>query len=100
MLGGDKRNQVAAQERSEHQPGDLVDIWYDFPNGDAPGWGGPAQIVSANDGGGDITVRSQGRTLDRRHQEVGMHVPYFMHVGFGHSQAVSMECCTTGSKQS
>ena len=67
-------------ERSEHRPGDLVDIWFDPPNKDTPGWRGPAQISSINDGEGNITVRFQGRTLDRRHQEVRQHVPYFIFV--------------------
>ena len=55
---GDKRNQVASIERFEHQPGDLVDIWYDPPNKDTPGWRGPAQISS---------VRiDEGNTLSRQ----------------------------------
>ena len=66
--------------RAEHQPGDLVDIWYDPPNKDTPGWRGPAQISSVNEDEGNITVRFQGRTLDRRPQEVRVHVPYLVYL--------------------
>ena len=44
---------------------------------DTPGWRGPAQIASVNIGEGNVTVRCQGKTLDRRRQEVRAHVPYF-----------------------
>ena len=77
---GDKRNQVASIERSEHQPGDLVDIWYDPPNKDTPGWRGPAQISSVQIDEGNVTVRFQGKTLDRRYQEVRAHVPYLVYL--------------------
>ena len=46
-------------ERGEHKPGDLVDTWYDFPNEDTPGWRGPAQIVTANDGEDNVTALFQ-----------------------------------------
>ena len=68
------------EERAEHQPGDLVDVWYDPPNKDIPGWKGPAQIVSVNIGEGNVTVRFQARTLNRRHLEVGIHVPYLVYM--------------------
>ena len=66
---GEDRNQVAAQEKTEHEPGDLVNIWYDHPNKDTPGWKGPAQIAPVNVGEGDVAARSHGRKLDRRYQE-------------------------------
>lgn len=72
---GDKRNQVAAMERSEHAFGDLVDIWYDPPNKDIRGWRGPAQIAIVNDGGADIILSSRERMLDSRYQEVRAFVP-------------------------
>lgn len=50
LLRGDERNQVVARERGERQPDDLVDIWYDLRNEDAPGWRAPAQIAFVNDG--------------------------------------------------
>lgn len=46
---GDKRNQVVAMERSEHNLGNSVDIWHDLTNKDIPGWRCPAQIATAND---------------------------------------------------
>lgn len=72
---GDKRNQFAAIRRSEHQAGDLVDIWYDPPNEDAPGWRGPAQIAVVNEHEGDVIVGFEGKTLYRRHQQVRARVP-------------------------
>lgn len=39
---GDERDQIVAQQRSEHQFVDLVDIWYDFSNKDIRGWMGPS----------------------------------------------------------
>ena len=75
---GDYHKQVAAQERAEHQPGDLVDIRYDFPSTGIPGWRGPSQIASVNVGKCNVTVRVQGRTFDRRRQEVRMRVPYLV----------------------
>lgn len=62
--------------------GDLVDIWYDPPNKDAPGWRGPAQISSISIDDGSVIARFQGRTRDRRHQEVRVHMPYLV-VVFG-----------------
>ena len=80
MPRGDTRNQVAALERAEHQPGDLVDIWYDLPNKDTPGWRGPAQIASVQETEGNVRVRSQWKTLDRRSQEVRAQVPYLVYL--------------------
>lgn len=60
LARGDERNQVVAMDVSEHQPGGLVDIWYDPPNKDAPGRRGPAQIASVNRGEGDVIVRFHG----------------------------------------
>lgn len=77
---GGKRNQIASMERSEHKPGDLVDIWYDPPNIETPGWRGPAQIATVNDGEGNVTARFQGRTVGRRHQEARAHMPYLVYL--------------------
>lgn len=56
----------------------MVDVWYDFPNGDAPGWRGPAQIVSVNLDKGGLAARVQGKTFVRRHQGVIVHVFYLV----------------------
>ena len=71
---------MASIERSEHQPGDLVDIWYDPPNKDTPGWRGLAQVSFVQVDEGNLTVRFQGKTFDRRHQEVRAHVPYLVYL--------------------
>lgn len=76
----DTRKQTVAQERAEHQPGDLVDIWYDPLNKDIPGWRGPALVVSVDVGGGNIIVRFQGRIFDCHHQAVRMHVLYLVYM--------------------
>ena len=68
---------VAALERKEFEIRDLVDIWYDSKK-DTVGWRGPAQIALIQESDGQVTVRFQGRTLDRRHQEVRRHVRYFV----------------------
>lgn len=75
LARGDYHKPIPAQERAEHRPGDLVDIWYDPPNNDTPGWRGPASVVSPSFGECNFAVRFQGRTLDRRQQEVLVHVP-------------------------
>ena len=63
LVRDDKRDQVAAIDRSEHQAGDLVDIWYDFFIEDTFGWCGPAQTAIVNEGEGDVIVRFQGDIL-------------------------------------
>ena len=75
FVRGGGRNQIASRQMSEHEPGYLVDIWYDPPHKDTPGWGGPAQVVSVNDGEGNITVWVSGEILDRRHQEFRARIP-------------------------
>lgn len=70
---------VAAVERSEHAPNDLVDIWYEPSNKEFSGWRGPAQVVTINDREGNMSVRFQGRTLHRKPQEVRPHVPYLVY---------------------
>ena len=71
---------IAAQQRLEHKPGDLVDIWYDQLNEDTFGWRRPAQVATVNDDEGNLTVRFQGRTLGRRQQEVRIRVLYFVYM--------------------
>lgn len=74
LARADKRNQVVAMERSEHKPGDLVDIRYDHPNKDIPGWRGPAQIDTVNDGEGNIIARPQGRILEELESTVSRFI--------------------------
>ena len=50
------------------------------PNDDTPGWRGPAQIPTVNEGEGKVAVRFPGETLDRPHQEVRAHVPYLVYL--------------------
>lgn len=54
-------------------------MWYDPPNKDTFGWRGSAQFAIVNNGAGDVIVGPQGRTLDRRHQEVKMHGLYLVY---------------------
>ena len=72
----DKRNQLAAIQRFEHQTGDVGDRWYHFLIKHTPVWRGPAQIATVNWVDGNAAVIFQGGSLDRRHQEVRAHVPY------------------------
>ena len=86
LVRGDQINHIAAIERPERQPGDLVDISYDLFNTHIPGWRGPAQIATVNEGEGNAAARPQGKTLDRRQQEVRARVPYliYLSVVLGH----------------
>ena len=68
-----------AIELSQHSVGDLVDIWFEPANKDQKGWRGPAEIRSINADEGNFSVRFQGRTLDRRNQEVRPHLPYLVY---------------------
>lgn len=52
---------------------------HDPPNTDTFGWRGPARIVTVNVRDDNITVRFQGKQLDRRHQRVHMHVPFLVY---------------------
>ena len=61
-----KRKTIAAAERNELTTGDLLDIWYELAIADATGWRGQAQIANQRRRG-NIDVRFQRRTLDRRH---------------------------------
>ena len=80
LARGDKRPQVVALQRAKYLPGELVDIWYDPPNEDTPGWRGPAQIASVQENEGNVIVRFQGKTLDRRQPEVRAHVPHLVYL--------------------
>ena len=55
-------------------------MWYDPTNKDTLGRRGPAQVATVNDGEANITVRCQGRTFDRRHQEARVHIFYVIYL--------------------
>ncbi len=63
-------------ELRDLQPGDQVDIWYDKSHKDAEGWRGPAKVVTVHLDENTVTVRYQGRSLDRRLGEVRRYVSY------------------------
>eukprot|EP00973_Karenia_brevis_P022294 3067660-Karenia_brevis.AAC.1 len=58
-----------ATEIQELERGSLVDIWFEPTTKDQPGWRGPAGVASVNAQEGNVSVRYQGRTLDRRRAE-------------------------------
>ena len=68
----------SAIEFKELQPEHLCDIWFDKSTKDMPGWRGPARILSINHDQGNVSVRFQGRTLDRIGTEVRPHVPFLV----------------------
>ena len=74
----DKSKTRPATELAEWKQGQTVDIWFDPKDKDTPGWRGPSVISSVNAGEGNISVRYQGRTLDRQTSEVREHIPYFV----------------------
>ena len=63
-------------ERFQYKPQDLVDIWFEPTNKDSRGWRGPATVLSVQPDEGNITVRVQGRTIDRTTAEVREHISY------------------------
>ena len=60
------------------QPQHLCDVWFEKTNKDMPGWRGPATVLSVNHEDGNVTVRFQGRTIDRKTTEVRTHVPFLV----------------------
>ena len=69
---------VAPVELQGYSVGDLVDIWFDPHPKEQSGWRGPAEIAAINSDEGDITVRFQGGTVNRKHQEVTPHIAYLV----------------------
>eukprot|EP00971_Amphidinium_carterae_P349761 6491208-Amphidinium_carterae.2 len=63
-------------EELDYKVGDLVDIWFPPGTKEIPGWKGPARLVSVQPSEGHLTVRWQGRTLDRRLAEARKHISY------------------------
>ena len=91
------RRRLDAADRSRTRPtiqlqelsiGQEVEIWFDKGPKEQSGWRGPAKIVSIqtdDDDSKSITVRYQGRTLERGVQHVQ---PHLAHVIFLTSQEV------------
>ena len=82
------RDRAARADRSQtrghinlqdFKPGDSVDIWFDPTAKDVKGWRGPAELKSINESEGNVSVRFQGRTLDRRNAEVRPHVAFLVY---------------------
>ena len=69
---------LAPIEAKQYQPGEEVDVWFDPSEKDLSGWRGPGQVATVNSEEANITVRYQGKSLERRHQEVRVHIPYFV----------------------
>jgi len=67
-----------AVEILELQPGSVVDLWFDQTTKDVPGWRGPAKVATINTEEGNITVRYQGRSIDRQNSEIREHIPYLV----------------------
>ena len=78
MDRADRYNTRPAIERQEYKVGDLVDLWYEPLNKDKSGWRGPGKVHSLQPNEGVVTVRYQGRSLDRRAQEVRPHIPHLV----------------------
>ena len=78
MERADRHNTRPAVERQEYKVGDLVDLWYEPPSKDTSGWRGPGKVHSLQPSEGVVTVRYQGRSPDRRAQEVRPHIPYLV----------------------
>ena len=76
LARADGYNTRGAIQRQQFKEKDLVDIWFEPTNKDQKGWRGPAETLSVNSAEGNVSVRYQGRTLDRRSQEVRSHTLY------------------------
>ncbi len=74
----DRHHTRAAVELRQLEPRQLVDIWFEPTNKDCRGWRGPAEIATINASDGNVTVRYQGRSLDRQGSEVRPHIPYLV----------------------
>ena len=81
----DRHKTIAAGERSELTPGTLVDLWFEPTNKDVQGWRGPGKIMTVQADEGNVTIRYQGRSLDRRFAEVRPHLPYLVFFSGLHS---------------
>ena len=79
LVRADKHNTRLAAERLQFQPGYLCDIWFEPANKDQTGWRGPAEVQSINAADGNLSVRIQGRTLNRVVGEVREHIPYLVY---------------------
>eukprot|EP00971_Amphidinium_carterae_P297236 5905067-Amphidinium_carterae.2 len=66
--------------------GSQVDIWYEPTNKETGSWRGPATVASIQESEGNVTVRYQGRTLDRRAQEVREHIVYHIFYAAPHQE--------------
>ena len=73
-------NTRPALERMEYAESVLVDIWFKPEDKDQCGWRGPANVKTVNSDEGDVTVRYQGRSLDRAPAQVRPHIPYFIYL--------------------
>ena len=69
-----------ALELEKITAGQQVDIWFEPSHKDLAGWRGPATVLSVQADENAITVRYQGRALERRGQEVRDHVAYLIFV--------------------
>ena len=96
LAGGDKRNQVVAIGRRDHQPRDLVDIWHEPPNKDILGWMGPAQIAFVNHGGGSVIVRFQGGSRQTPSRGASVCATFNVCNDVGISQGATIEHCPKG----
>lgn len=71
-------NTRPALEQFKYKPGDMVDIWFEPATKDHRGWRGPATVSSVSAEEGHVTVRMQGRTIDRMAAEVREHIAYLV----------------------
>ena len=91
---------MAAQERCEYQPKGLGDIWYEPTNKEVSGWRGPAQVATVNRDEGNVTVRFQGRTLDRKTSDVRVRIPYLVYAtGLFNDQCLAFHFLVCGGRE-
>ena len=78
LARADRHNTRVCLELQEYKSGDIVDIWMEPANKDLVGWRGPAEVLGVRPSEGQLDVKIQGRTLQRRGQEGRPHIAFLI----------------------
>eukprot|EP00971_Amphidinium_carterae_P146129 2896397-Amphidinium_carterae.1 len=73
-----RHHTTATLTDASYPKGTAVDIWFEPTNKDITGWKGPAEVQLCQPERGQVTVKWQGRILDRRAAEIRPHVVYLL----------------------
>eukprot|EP00971_Amphidinium_carterae_P018911 372341-Amphidinium_carterae.1 len=90
-----RHHTTATLTDASYPRGTPVDIWFEPTNKDITGWKGPAEVLLCQPEKGQVTVKWQGRILDRRAAEIRPHVIYLINDGGLLPLADSWTCMRT-----